>query len=272
MNVLNNIAQAFDRKAFLSYRLWEFSLKNLWRLFPFYFLFRLVIAHPIRSLSGLASYFRLVKQSKNRPLMGTVPLSEIFSYSVFSNSRQLMIAPGFCMKPYNNEKNRSLCPAGQFNHNCSVFEKPDLIGTSQEEWPFPCNGCNIGTLVRYAADLNARFYIMTSAIDIARDLFLPALKSSRPLYGIYMLCPYSREPFSFGLSICGIKGTLLTFCQGECRDHEEWTNADIGIKQEQTFLKEQEFLSLLHQLKEISRLSKIQTFKYKQVAHVYYPQ
>jgi hypothetical protein len=93
---------------------------------------------------------------------------------------------------------------------------------------------------------------MTSAIDIARDLFLPESKSNEECLGLFFLCPYSTEAFTFGLAVSGISGAVITFCEGDCSNHQEWTKADIGIKNEQTFVDSKIFSSLIDELSNVA--------------------
>ena len=111
---------------------------------------------------------------------------------------------------------------------------------------------------------------MTSAIDIARDVYIPALQNKGARVGLFFLCPYSLEPFTFGLATSGLRGFLVPFCQGACSTHQEWTNADIGIKNNQTFVASEEWqdvLELLEKLVAIRGDVKNQPFVFKN--HVY---
>ena len=104
---------------------------------------------------------------------------------------------------------------------------------------------------------------MTSAKDITTDLFLPAIRKKGPRWGIFMLCPYSTEAFSWGLALSGIEGALITFCKGDCLNHEDFTKADIGIKENQTFIEETQF-DLLQTV--LTNLAQINNRKEKNIA------
>jgi hypothetical protein len=80
------------------------------------------------------------------------------------------------------------------------------------------------------------FYIMTSARDILFDLFVPALKRRRWSFGVFVLCRYSLRPFAVGLIGSGIRGRMIPFEKGDCRDYGTWLQADRGFKEEQTFV------------------------------------
>ena len=252
MNLLIKIAKNLDRKEYFSFRLWEFCLRNTVRFFPWYFLFAVLIRHPMTALHGFKHYRKLVQKSPGQALHGTIILSTIFPIlrKNKKNNRRFILAPEFCMKPFDEEKRESVCPAGFFNHRCVIMERPDLLQQKQENWPEPCNRCNIGKLACLSARLHTDFYIMTSALDIAHDLFLPALQGTGAKMGLFLLCPYSAEAFTFGLATTGFKGALLTFCKGDCRNYEEFTRADIGIKKKQTFIEQRVFENLQKELEE----------------------
>jgi len=247
-------AQWLDRTEFLNIRLWEFSLRNTTRFFLWYFLLRVLLLHPLKALRGFQNYRKLVKNSDSQQLNGSSDLSEIRKYllSKSSNPRRFLIAPGFCMKPYDEVAAKPICPVGHFNHNCIVFDRPEMLKRKQINWPNPCNECSIGTLAQVGAELGANFYIMTSALDIAKDLFLPAIRGKGTNLGIFLLCPYSTEAFTLGLMASGIKGALLTFCKGACLDHEDFTKADKGVKSKQTFIEKSMFQNLLKKFRSLS--------------------
>ena len=225
-----------DRRLFLGYRLWEFSLRNTPRWFFWHYLFRVLLQHPVAAIRGLLEYRRYVRQSRGRPLHGTMTL-EMLAQSPKHTDNPFVIAPGFCMKPYGESGSQLACPAGRFNHDCRMFERSAELSVPQKEWPQPCSDCRIGTLAQLASQLHADFYIMTSALDIARDLFLPALEREGARQGVFVLCAYSCEAFTFGLLVSGIKGALVTFCDGDCLNHQDFTEADKGVKPKQTFVE-----------------------------------
>ena len=267
MNILINFAQWLDRKEFLRLRLWEFNLNNLNRYFPWYFLFRILLWHPKSAISGLLTYQKLIKNFPGGYLNGTSDLKNVLSR--FShNQEKLLIAPGFCMKPYDARRSKSLCPAGHFNHDCKMFNSK-WLQKQRADWPKPCDSCNIGKLVKIGSGLLADFYIMTSAIDIARDLFLPALDQKIPRLGIFMICRYSTEAFTFGLSTSHITGNLVTFCAGDCLNHRDFTRADIGIKDSQTFIDLHIFTDLLAKLEINTNSNK--NVVYHQAGNIYRP-
>ena len=141
------------------------------------------------------------------------------------------------MKPMNPP-----CPSGRFNHDCHYLERllhsgipdtPEAPGT-----PDCCRQCAIREIGTMALKAGAAFYIMTSARDILLDVFAPALHEGRFSSGLFVLCRYSLRPFAVGLSASGIRGWLLPFERGDCRDYRTWLLADRGVKDEQTFISE----------------------------------
>ncbi len=249
MNLIIKIARHFDRKEYFGFRLWEFCLRNTVRLFPWYFLFAVLIRHPLTAVHGFWYYRNLVRKSPEQNLRGTINLSPLVRATRQNKHKgRFILAPGFCMKPFDAVNRESVCPAGFFNHRCVILDQPSLLRQEQTEWAKPCDRCNIGRLARLGARLYADFYIMTSALDIAHDLFLPSLQGNGAKTGIFFLCPYSAEAFTFGLAATGIKGALVTFYKGDCQNYEEFTRADIGIKKKQTLIKESDFEYLQKEL------------------------
>ncbi|MBN2009053.1 hypothetical protein JW960_06890 [candidate division KSB1 bacterium] len=168
-----------------------------------------------------------------------------------SQNERLVIAPGFCMKPYDIDAKRCLCPAGHFNHRCLMAERSDFIQKAQLEWPLPCSSCDIGTLVHHAARIGADVYIMTSGVDIARDLYLPAAHGTGARLGLFFLCRYSMEAFTWGMLISGMQGAAIPFCMGDCLNHHDFTQADKGIKESQTHVDTNQWQNILTILKQL---------------------
>jgi len=236
MNIILKVANWLDRKEFLRFRLWEFSFGNASRFFLWYFYFRVLIPHPIKALKGFFEYRQLVRDANGESLTGSADLAEIHQYILNDkrNPQKFIIAPGFCLKPYDVTGQKSKCPVGRFNHDCLVLEKSELLFKDRQYWLGPCRECDIGKLAQLGAKLHADLYIMTSALDIARDLFLPAIKGEETRSGVFLLCKYSTEAFTLGLTTCGIAGALITFCSGDCVNHKDFTRADKGFKETQT--------------------------------------
>ena len=127
MNPFVKIAKNLDRKEYFGFRLWEFCLRNTVRLFPWYFLFAVLIRHPLTALHGFKHYRKLVRESSGQELHGTINLSTLLRIlRKKKNNERFILAPGFCMKPFDEEKRESVCPAGFFNHRCVIMDKPKL--------------------------------------------------------------------------------------------------------------------------------------------------
>ncbi len=241
-----NLAARLDARALLGFRLWRFSLLNMRRGFSRYFLFRVMMRHPLAALRGVIEYRRRAAATRGGSLPTASP-ARVRALLRKCGKGRFIIAPGYCLKPYDYEKGRCTCPAGHFNHDCVLLKKTLLL-FQPEKWPPPCHDCGIAPLAQTAAKIGADFYIMTSAMDIARDIYLPALCGGGARHGLFFLCPYSVEPFTFGLLASGMSGELVAFCRGDCKNHVDWTNADLGRKADQTFVEEKLFYKIRKEL------------------------
>jgi len=264
-----------DQKALCHYRLWEFSLRNFVRWFPWFFMLRVGLRHPILWMRGFAGYRRMVRETRDRPLSGHFPLHDIQRLFGLRKREGLrfIVAPGFCMKPYDKVHGASTCPSGHGNHDCFVLDHPALLQKEQSRWPAPCDRCNIGKLALAAFSLDADFYIMTSALDIARDLFIPAVEDTGARLGVFLLCPYTSEAFTFGMTISRMQGMILTFDEGNCMNHRDFTRADVGIKDQQTYIEQTVFERLLLELDRVGTSKQMPDAcqgEYKKVQNVYF--
>ncbi len=265
-SLLNRFTSHFDSHALSGIRLWQFTMNNVSRDFSWYFLFRSYLRFPLQAAQGFKHYKGLVRQNHPESLTGTLSKNDLFDFLQQNPQQKFLIASGFCTKPFNIEQQRSICPAGHFNHNCLLIEQ-----LSSSTLPAPCQQCGIAPLVLAAVKLGADVYIMTSALDIACDLFLPAMRTGEKYMGLFFLCPYSTELFTFGLATAGIRGALVTFCRGACADHFTWTRADKGVKNEQTFVKSQDFDQLVCDLEKISQGKRYkQETRYQQINNIYH--
>lgn len=59
-----------------------------------------------------------------------------------------------------------------------------------------------------------------------------ACPSGRFNHDCAYLCRYSFQPFAAGMLAAGIRGRLVAFASGDCRDYRTWVRADVGIKEE----------------------------------------
>jgi len=144
-----------------------------------------------------------------------------------------LLALGFCQKPVGTSGVR--CPAGRFNHECYFLARDNILDVSMAQLPTACRGCDIRAIGVAALRAGAAVYIMTSAVDIARHLFVPTLKSDRFRYGLFLQCPYSIPAMTLPLLICGIPSMLVGYSEGDCRDYAQFLLADKGTKDERTF-------------------------------------
>lgn len=212
MGIAAKFFRFLDSRAFLGFRVWEFSFRSLFQPYGLWFLKNVVLRHPLATLRGLLRYRRLVAKGL---LGGAVNfIGSGGDDEIFCEPTNLAIAPGYCQKPFN-------CPAGRFSPECLL--------------PQPCpEPCSLKSLIGSGLRLGARVYVMTSALRIGRDLLLPALEKRGPRRILAFVCPYSLHPFALACLICGLEGTILTFAEGACADYEAWLLADKGLKSEQT--------------------------------------
>jgi hypothetical protein len=124
------------------------------------------------------------------------------------------------------------CPSGRPNHDCVYLE--NLGDYSSSEPPSPCRDCAIRKYGLAALKAGVAFYIMTSARDILLDVFAPAREKGRFDSGLFTLCRYSMRPFAVGMLTSGIRGVMIPFESGDCRDYATWLRADEGYKDERT--------------------------------------
>ena len=97
-------------------------------------------------------------------------------------------------------------------------------------------------------------HIMTSALDIAHDIFVPALERRRFKAGLFCVCPYSVQPMALPLLICGLEGLVVQFHSGYCADYSQWSLADRGIKDDRTLLSPQAYKKTLDFLDGVAAL------------------
>jgi len=145
-----------------------------------------------------------------------------------------LLAVGFCQKPLGTSGVG--CPAGRFNHECYFLASDNILDIPMAQLPTPCRGCDIRAIGVTALRAGAALYIMTSALDIARHLFVPILRSRRFRYGLFLQCPYSIPAMILPLFICGVPSLLVGYSEGDCRDYTQFLLADNGTKDERTFL------------------------------------
>jgi hypothetical protein len=230
--IFHELLARLDASSFLGIRVWDFSFRSLTRRYGLTFLVRIVGRHPLRALEGLLRYRRpphLRADQYGIAMVGEGPREELESHLAEAKAH-LLVAVGFCQKPL-----VPLCPAGRPNHDCVYLDALDLENMVQPDHA-ACQECDIRTLGTLALGAGASMHIMTSALDIARDVMLPAVDRGRFRRFILCLCPYSVQAITLPLMICGLEGYLVRYASGNCADYDQWLQADRGIKNERTAL------------------------------------
>jgi len=232
-----------------------FALRSLTKRYGQVFLRRVLLRHPHRLLLGLLAYRRFLAQESGRGELIPVGVADIEALwmSAAEAGRRLLVGLGFCQKPRDNEDWRLACPAGRFNHDCLYLEGLDADRPSAGLPPLACQQCAIRTLGTTALYAGASLYIMTTAMEIAQDLLLPALTEKRFLTALLALCPYSVEPMALSLLISGLQAGIGTYDRGACQDYDQWLRADEGDKPECTSLPSEVLGKLLEGLQWIAK-------------------
>jgi len=205
--------------------MWAFCLHSLIREYGWQFCRRIALPHPVRTIRAVRAAHALKLSD------GVTALPGGQASGSFDGGARSIVGLGFCLKPLD-----PLCPACRPNHDCLYLENPD--GTGMTAVPAACRQCVIREFGTLAGRAGAAVYIMTSARDILFDVFAPALAEGRFASGLFTLCRYSLKPFATGLLAEGIRGWLVPFETGDCRDYPTWLQADRGNKQEQTAICE----------------------------------
>jgi hypothetical protein len=165
------------------------------------------------------------------------------------------------------------CPAGRFNHHCLYAGELDI--SKPEHIPFVCHGCDIRPIATKALLAGANMYIMTSALDVLHDIFVPSLEKARFSPAIFCICPYSVHPISLPLHICGIESSVVQFNSGYCADYSQWSLADSGIKNERSFMGPEarrmilDFLDGVAEIRAELRMTRYQRFQLE--GNIYVP-
>jgi len=237
MALYDDLLRKLDEKAFLGFRVWDFSFRSLTHRYGSAFFKKVVFQHPLRTLSGLLAYRRLVHGDRRRGDITCLfsGAEEDFQRRVARGEGSFLVAVGFCQKPLREAGHGHECPVGRFNHRCLYLAQLDLSRT-EESLPPACQDCEIRMIGTRALQAGADMHIMTSALDIAHDIFIPALERRRFKTAIFCVCPYSVQPITLPLLICGIEGFVVQFNSGYCADYSQWSLADRGIKDDRTLL------------------------------------
>jgi hypothetical protein len=238
--------QAADRAALLGCKVWEFSWRSLLREYGRAFIGKIALRYPLRTVKGLLAYRRFVREIAPGREIVPVPAAARadFSDAAARDGEKLLVALGFCQKPLAGDGGAD-CPAGRANHRCNYMARP---GAKLHP---ACAVCDIRLAGEKALRAGATMHIMTSALDIAHDVFLPTLARRRFRHVLMTICPYSVHPMALALLICELPGILFTFGAGACANYERWLRADEGDKPQRTFLTQgtrTTFLSLLDEI------------------------
>jgi hypothetical protein len=275
MALYDDLLRKLDEKAFLGFRVWDFSFRSLPHRYSGAFLRKVVFRYPLRTLSGLLAYRRLVHGDCRRGditylFSGT---EEDFQRRVAEGEGRFLVAVGFCQKPTKQAGYGHECPVGRFNHRCLCLAQLDL--TEKGSLPLACQDCEIRMIGTKALRVGADMHIMTSALDIAHDIFAPALKRGRFKTAILCVCPYSVQPMALPLLICGIEGFVVQFDSGYCADYSQWSLADRGIKDDRTLLSPQAHSQILDFLDGVAalraELGKPSYYRFQLEGNIYVP-
>ncbi len=247
--------ERLDDVQFLDIKIWDFSFRSLLREYGKEFFTKIIVKHPIRTTRGIQRYRRMIREK--------ACISEVVKGDWPGNEKAI-VGVGFCLKPL-----EPACISGRANHECVYFERN--LHLADKAIPDCCKECMIRTAGMLALAAGNSFYIMTSALDILRDMLVPALDERRFTHGLYALCRYSFDPFQLALFVVGIKGNLYPYASGDCKDYETWLKADIGFKEERTVLDPGDFEQIKKILVEVSQENSASR-QYKKIGNIFYPQ
>jgi len=236
--------------------MWDFCLQSLFREYGWQFFGRVALPHPLRTARAVLDSGAL---DESAPAIG-VPAGE---HAPGLGGGRSIVGLGFCLKPM-----VPLCPSGRPNHDCQFLE--NLPRSGGQPISAACGGCAIREIGLLALHAGAALYIMTSARDILLDVFVAALDQGRFTSGAFALCGYSVRPFAVGLLASGMRGWLLPFANGDCRDYTTWLRADRGVKDEQTILDAPTHRTL-RALLEDAATRKTPATRFERRGHVLYP-
>jgi hypothetical protein len=256
MALYDDLLRKLDEKAFLGFRVWHFSFRSLPHRYGNAFLREVVFRHPLRTLSGLLAYRRLIHRDHRRGDITYLfsEAEEDFQRRVAEGEGTFLVAVGFCQKPMREAGHDDQCPVGRFNHRCLYLAQLDLPRTEEKSLPPACRDCEIRMIGIRALRAGAAMHIMTSALDIAHDIFVPALERERFKTAIFCVCPYSVQPMALPLLICGIEGFVIQFHSGYCADYSQWSLADRGVKHDRTLLSQVSYTKILDFLDSVAAL------------------
>ena len=255
MTLYDDLLRKLDEEAFLGFKVWDFSLRSLPHRYSSVFLKKVVFRYPLRTLSALLACRRV---ARNGYAKGNI--THLFSGTEEDFQRRaaeedgFLIAVGFCQKPMREAGHDDECPVGRFNHRCLYLAQLDLSQPESKSIPSACHSCEIREIGTKALQAGADMHIMTSALDIAHDIFVPTLERGRFKTAIFCVCPYSVQPMALPLLICSIEGFVVQFDSGYCADYSQWALADRGIKDDRTLLSQESYHKILDLLDGVAAL------------------
>jgi hypothetical protein len=253
MPSLTSLGQTLDERHWLGLSIWTFALGSLTQGYGRAFLRGVLLRHPLSVLSGVLAYSRFLSE-QNRwgqlAVVGAADEEALWSMMAKAGPHPL-VALGFCQKPGGLEHRGPACPAGRFGHRCRCLEQLDASRPTHGPRHPACQQCTVQVLGTAALRAGAALYIMTSALEIAQDLLIPALTQRRFTAIVLTLCPYSVEPMALALLTCGLKGGIAAYDQGSCLDYDQWLRADGGDKRERTSLSSEAIGKLLEGLRRV---------------------
>jgi hypothetical protein len=254
----------------------EFSFRSLPQAYGRTFVRRIVLRHPLRMLRGLLAYRQILGADwpEERLLIRDDHDSvDEFVKRIAADGERLLVGTGFCQKPLRLAGSAHDCPAGRFNHDCLYLSRWQLNSSSNVQFPPACADCAVGILGHAALKAGASFAVLTSALDIANDILLPALEEQRFTSVLFAMCPYSIEPMSLALLICGMEGCIFHYAASSCTDYGQWLRADGGDKPERTMLSSQTLTRMLRLLDAVAACHRSNTgtqpMHYQQVDNVF---
>jgi hypothetical protein len=264
----------------------EFSLNSLSQAYGRVFVRRILLRHPLRTLRGLLAYRQSLGVHRPEERLLFRGEEDEFVRRAAGDGERLLVGTGFCQKPLRPAPSQAIlglspvggaygCPAGRFNHDCLYLSRLNVDSTSEVESAPACADCSVRLLGLAALKAAASFSVLTSALDIANDILLPALEEQRFTRVLFATCPYSVEPMSLALLIGGVEGFIFPYSAGSCVDYQQWLRADGGNKPERTALSPQTTSRMLRLLEAITaghRSDRVtQPTRYEQVSNVFRP-
>jgi hypothetical protein len=230
----------------------EFAVHSLPQAYGRLFLQRMVLRHPLRTVRGLWAYWRVPMGGPAGQRSMSTTSDAAWIAQAMSEGERLLVATGFCQKTLRTGKSTHECPAGRFNHDCLYLCHLELRVAREAPLHPACAICPIRELGYAALRAGASFAILTSALDIAHDILLPSLEKRRFTHALLAICPYSLEPMSLALRMCGVDAYIFRYDTGACANYSQWLRADRGDKPAQTTLSACSTASLLYLLETIA--------------------